>query len=446
MIFGGKTYIAIVAVLALAVVSGCLQGKEEPAVTPVEKVDLIETATEVNEIPAEHEPVSCQPLLAAGTFNIERIAPVAEMLPLFGLNGENISLKGKNVTVIGNTTWEKEGGEEVNVTIIRVDNETVYAYNETSNNVTYGVIRDNFTITHPLSLNPVDLLRANVTKVLNLTGVEQKTDSSCAPTAAGAIIKYYNKTHPSIMGGRNLSALVDELARLMNTSQNGTETGGILDGLTKHLNNTGKSRNFTIELYLNITKFNTSVTINTTINHVVNNTGKAAYKQTLFFRKNYTNQTNYSLPDNNTIRIPVNVSYSINESVNVTIPANFKGTIKVPVKRTINTSAAVNSFLNTTVNNVSVAFSNRNINYSGIKKEFIDKNQAVLVNVLFDGRQHTMALDNLGTVQKPNGMYDISFMDPASGTTYVTEINADGSFDYLGKEAVVMQFISLSPK
>lgn len=112
MIFGGKTYIAIVAVLALAVVSGCLQGKEEPAVTPVEKVDLIETATEVNEIPAEHEPVSCQPLLAAGTFNIERIAPVAEMLPLFGLNGENISLKGKNVTVIGNTTWEKEGGRK----------------------------------------------------------------------------------------------------------------------------------------------------------------------------------------------------------------------------------------------------------------------------------------------------------------------------------------------
>ncbi|MCZ7384666.1 MAG: hypothetical protein O8C63_07955 [Candidatus Methanoperedens sp.] len=437
MLFGRKTYIAIAAVLALAVLSGCLQEKEKPVVTPVEKVDIIGTATGVNEIFAELEPVSCQPQLDEGTLNIERVTPISEMVPLLGL-------KGMNVTVIGKTTGYV-GGMPVNVTIIRVDNETVYAFNITSNNVSIGVIRDNFTITHPVSLNPIDVLGANVTKVLNLTGVRQKTDTSCAPTATGPIIEFFNKTHPSIMGKRNLSALVDELGRVMNTSQNGTKIGGILDGITRHLNNTGKSGNFTIELYLNLTRVNITATINRTIRLVVNNTGGAAFNYTVFIKENGTMGTNISLPDNNSISIPANLSYSINESVNVTIPANFNGMINQSVTRTINTSAAV-TFLNTTVNNVSVALSNRNINYSGIKEEFIDKDQAVLVGVLINGTGHAMALDDLGTVQKPNGKYDISFMDPATGTTYVTEIDADGFFDYLGRKAMVKDFLSLSPK
>lgn len=440
MIFGRKKHAAVIAILALTLLSGCLEQKEKPVVTPVETVEITGAGTGVHEVSAESaelEPVSCQPQLDAGTINIERVAPVAEILPLFGF-------KGMNVTVIGNVT-RYIGGEPVNVTIIRVDNETVYAFNITAGNVSIGVIRDNFTITHPVSLSPVDVLRANVTRALNLTGVRQKTNLTCAPTAAGAIIEFYNKTHPSVMGGRNLSALVDELARTMNTSQNGTTLGGRLDGLTMQLNNTGKSSNFTIELYLNLTKENITVTINRTIRLVVNNTGGAAFNYTVPIRENHTKPWNISLPDNNTVSLPANISYSVNESVNVAIPANFSGVINHSVTLTINTSAAV-TFLNTTINNVSVAVSNRNINYTGIKEEFINKTQALLVGVLFDGQGHAMALDDLGTVQKPNGKYDISFMDPALGTTYVSEIDPDGSFDYYGKRAVVTNFMSLSPK
>ncbi len=425
--------------VALISLSGCLEEeKERPAETPVQVEILGTEETEAHEVSAAIEPISCQPQTdVGGTLNVERLTAPAEMLPLF-------ALRAVNVTIIGRGTGQA-GGVTVNVTVLRADNETVYAYNITVDNVSIGVIRDNFTITHPVNLSPVDVLKANVTRVLNLTGVKQKTDSTCAPTGAGAIIEFYNKTFPSIMGNRNRSALIEELARTMNTSANGTKIGGIIDGLTQHLNNTGKSGNFTIEAYLNVTSTNITVTLNRTIILVVNNSGKPAFNVTVLIKENHTLRENISLPDNKTVNIPANLSIAINESVNVTIPANFSGTIIQPIRRTINTSAAV-TLLNTTVNGVDVGASNRNINYTGIKKEFIDKNQMVLVGVLIDGRGHVMALDDLGTMPKANGKYDVSFMDPATGTTFVTEMDSDGSFDYYGRKGVVTDFISLSPK
>lgn len=422
---------------ALIALSGCLEEREKPAETPLQ-VEIIGTEeTRVYDVFAGIEPISCQPQLDIIGLEVERFAAPAEMLPLFGL-------RAVNVTIIGNTTGSV-GGMPVNVTVIRADNETVYAYNITADNVSIGVIRDNFTITHPVSLNPVDVLRANVTRVLNLTGAKQRTNSTCAPTAAGAVIEFYNKTFPSITGSKNLSALIEELARTMNTSTNGTKTGGIIDGLAQHLNTTSKSGNFTIEVYVNVTRVNVTVTLNRTIRIVVNNTGNPAFNHTVVIRENLTRMINISLPDNKTVNIPANLSISINEPVNVTIPANFSGTINHSVSRTVNTSASV-TFLNTTVNGVVVGASNRNINYTGIKTEFIDKNQTVLVGVLIDGRGHLMALDDLGTTPKANGKYDVSFMDPATGTTFVTEMDSDGSFDYYGRNGVVMYFISLSPK
>lgn len=430
-----KNIVYFASVVLIALLLGCLVPEEpaQPQVEVIEELRIQEVTFAVEELPA----ISCEPRLVLQELKTEIISPAAG-LPLFALFG------AANVTVVGNTTGTY-GGVPVNITIIRVDNETVYAFNITDGNISIGVIKNNFTVLHPANLSAVDVLRANVTRAVNLTGAVQKTNSTCSPTATGPIIEFYNKTFPSIMGGRNLSRLIDDLTQSMNTSQNGTRVGGIIDGLSSYLNRTSKSGNFTIGVYMNITTVNVSLPINGTIVLIVNNSGNPATNYTYRYNQNVTIPYNFSIPDNNTVQIPANLNATISEPINVTIPANFTGTMNVTVDRLANATAAV-TFLNISVNGVNVSVKNQNFNYTGIKEEFIDKEQLVLVNVIIDGTGHTMALDDLGTAPKANGRYDVSFMDPATGATYVTEMEPDGSFDYFGRKAVLISFVSLSPR
>ncbi len=98
------------------------------------------------------------------------------------------------------------------------------------------------------TMTPEDRARfTNVTD--NITTLQQPNQTTCSPTAGAIDLLHWNNTiAPGLVTG-NASALIDDLAKRMNTSGNGTTLHGITGGLISYLKDHNASGNFTIKVY-----------------------------------------------------------------------------------------------------------------------------------------------------------------------------------------------------
>ncbi len=94
----------------------------------------------------------------------------------------------------------------------------------------------------------------------NLTGVNQLANASwgnasCGPSSVTAILEYLNRTRLRGIMNQSINDTVSRLRELIGTTNNGTSTTNIINGLLNYTNATGFIRNISISWYDNITRY-----------------------------------------------------------------------------------------------------------------------------------------------------------------------------------------------
>ncbi len=363
------------------------------------------TAFGINVVPSDEEDTDKLDFASLIGCDAQAIPPLVGT-ELEGQYNDTI-FRGENITIVDIL-------EEDNVTIIVVDVgvDRYWVYNFTySNNVTIGVLRnDSRRITHPINISWVDVLNETYGRKLNLTIVPANNSDSCVPQSSTSIFEFYNRTFPSVMGGKNVSELFENLSRTMGTTKNGTAFKNFTGGLTRHLNETGYAQNFSVTIFRNGT-YNITTRVN-----LSDQAGKNTTR----------------------IRIPF-------RGVNYTMTVNISGLNASALGRYSVTLPTANYTYNK--DGVNVTRTAANLTYNLIYTEFVVKEEAVFLDlVLPGGAGHMVALDDLSSIARPNGNYLISMFDSVTQSIFTTEITPDGRIIWInGRYATIISVVSLSP-
>jgi hypothetical protein len=100
----------------------------------------------------------------------------------------------------------------------------------------------------PVTFSPEE--RGRFTRIVdNITVLGQPTNYTCSPTAGAIDLLHWNSTIAPGLVNTNASALIDDMARRMNTTKNGTNRDMIAHGLVSYFKDHNASSNFTVKLY-----------------------------------------------------------------------------------------------------------------------------------------------------------------------------------------------------
>lgn len=100
----------------------------------------------------------------------------------------------------------------------------------------------------PAEFTPEDRARfTNVTDNITLLG--QPNDTTCSPTAGAIDLLHWNSTIAPGIVNMSQSDLINDMAKRMNTTANGTQRDNIARGLVSYLNDHNASGNFTVKIY-----------------------------------------------------------------------------------------------------------------------------------------------------------------------------------------------------
>lgn len=115
----------------------------------------------------------------------------------------------------------------------------------------------------PVTWSPDDRARfTNVTD--NISLLQQPNRSTCSPTAGAIDLLHWNATIAPGLVNVNQSALINEMARRMNTTGNGTVPGNIAKGIAGYFADHNASANFTVKIYYPARREKTNVSDNVT--------------------------------------------------------------------------------------------------------------------------------------------------------------------------------------